>query len=39
MPLSRPVNGMASLSDGEGYWFVASDGGIFSFDAPFYGAG
>ena len=22
-----------------GYWLVASDGGIFSFGAPFFGAG
>ena len=21
-----------------GYWLVASDGGIFSFDSPFYGS-
>jgi len=26
-------------SDGKGYWFVASDGGIFSFgDAAFHGS-
>ena len=22
-----------------GYWLAGSDGGVFSFDAPFYGAG
>jgi hypothetical protein len=22
-----------------GYWLVASDGGVFSFNSPFYGAG
>ena len=25
-------------SDGVGYWLVASDGGIFAFDAPFRGS-
>jgi hypothetical protein len=30
---------MASTSDGLGYWFVASDGGIFSYgDAKFQGS-
>jgi hypothetical protein len=29
---------MSTPPDGQGYWFVASDGGIFSFDAPFYGS-
>ncbi|HEX5925139.1 MAG TPA: hypothetical protein VFY45_15005, partial [Baekduia sp.] len=24
--------------DGSGYWLVASDGGVFAFDAPFYGS-
>ena len=32
---ARPVDVAVS----GGYWMVASDGGIFSFDAPFYGAG
>src|SRR5258708_15022545 len=36
--LSRPVVAMATTADGKGYWQVASDGGIFSFNAPFYGA-
>ena len=37
--LNRPVNGMTATSDGKGYWFVASDGGIFSFgDAAFHGS-
>ena len=25
-------------ADGSGYWLVASDGGIFAFDAPFKGS-
>ena len=30
---------MQSTSDGGGYWFVASDGGIFTYgDAPFRGS-
>ena len=30
---------MAADPEGEGYWLVASDGGIFSFgDAKFYGS-
>ena len=30
---------MASTPDGQGYWLVASDGGIFSYgDAQFYGS-
>ena len=34
-----PVVGMAATPDGQGYWLVASDGGIFSFgDAPFHGS-
>lgn len=37
--LSKPVVGMATTLDGQGYWLVASDGGIFSFgDAQFYGS-
>jgi len=35
---NQPVVAMQSTSDGQGYWFVASDGGIFSYgDAPFRG--
>jgi hypothetical protein len=30
---------MAADPSTGGYWLVASDGGVFSFDAPFYGAG
>ncbi len=29
---------MTTTANGQGYWEVASDGGIFSFNAPFYGA-
>ena len=39
MRLNRPVVGMTPSSDGNGYWLVASDGGIFSFgDARFHGS-
>src|SRR5581483_610506 len=34
--LNRPVMGMAAAP--AGYWLVASDGGIFAFDAPFRGS-
>ena len=35
----RPIVGMASTPSGDGYWLVASDGGIFTFgDAHFYGS-
>jgi len=37
--LARPVVGMALDSATGGYWLVASDGGIFAFDAPFDGSG
>ena len=37
--LNQPVVGMASTSDGKGYWLVAKDGGVFSFgNAGFYGS-
>jgi hypothetical protein len=37
--LNQPVVGMATTSDGRGYWMVAADGGIFAFgDAAFYGS-
>ncbi|MCZ7528698.1 MAG: CAP domain-containing protein [Acidimicrobiia bacterium] len=39
LPVSRPVVGMAATPSGNGYWLVASDGGIFSFgDATFHGS-
>ena len=37
--LDKPVVGMASNPDGNGYWLVAGDGGVFSFgDAHFHGS-
>ena len=37
--LNRPVVGMAATPSGNGYWLVASDGGIFAFgDAGFHGS-
>ncbi len=37
--LQGPVVGMAPTPDGQGYWLVALDGGVFSFgDAAFYGS-
>jgi hypothetical protein len=37
--LNRPIVGMQAAANGNGYWLVGSDGGIFSFgDAPFHGS-
>ena len=36
--LARPIVAMATTANGTGYWVVAADGGVFSFNAPFYGA-
>jgi beta-lactamase family protein len=37
--LNQPVVGLAATPDGQGYWLVARDGGIFTFgDAGFYGS-
>ena len=38
MTLNKPIVGMAADPTTGGYWLVASDGGIFSFDAPFDGS-
>ena len=38
MVLADPVVGMSATTDGTGYRVVASDGGIFAFNAPFYGS-
>jgi hypothetical protein len=38
-PLNQPMVGMTPTADGQGYWDVAADGGIFAFgDAGFYGS-
>ena len=37
--LNQPIVGMAKARIGDGYWLVASDGGIFSFgDSKFFGS-
>ncbi len=36
--LNKPIVGMAPTPNGSGYWLVASDGGIFAFNAPFLGS-
>ena len=38
LTLNKPIVGMAADPQTGGYWLVASDGGIFSFNAPFLGA-
>ncbi|MCI4320639.1 MAG: L,D-transpeptidase family protein, partial [Thermoplasmata archaeon] len=34
--LNKPIVGVAAAGDGEGYWLVASDGGIFTFGSARY---
>jgi hypothetical protein len=37
--INEPVVGIAATPDGNGYWEVAADGGIFAFgDAGFHGS-
>ncbi|MGH9281737.1 MAG: hypothetical protein ACRD0S_02245, partial [Acidimicrobiales bacterium] len=36
--LNQPVVGLAADPQNRGYWFVAADGGVFAFDAPFLGS-
>jgi len=38
MHINRPVVGMAVDNATSGYWLVASDGGVFAFNAPFLGS-
>ncbi len=38
-PLAAPIVGMAATPDGQGYWLVGADGGIFNFgDATYVGS-
>ncbi len=37
--LNAPVVGVAATPDGQGYWEIAADGGVFNFgDARFFGS-
>ena len=36
--LNQPVVGLSPTPDNRGYWLVASDGGVFAFNAPFRGS-
>ncbi len=37
--LNQPLVGMAATGDQQGYWMVASDGGVFTYgDAHFFGS-
>jgi hypothetical protein len=38
MHLNAPIVGMQATRNGSGYRFVATDGGIFSYNAPFFGS-
>jgi secreted trypsin-like serine protease len=34
----QPIVGVVADPDGDGYWMVGADGGVFSFNAPFRGS-
>ena len=36
--LDKPVIDLVPTAAGTGYWLVASDGGVFAFNAPFRGS-
>ena len=36
--INRPLVSMAADPDGRGYWVVGADGGVFAYDAPFFGS-
>jgi len=38
LPLNQPIEHLVPTADGGRYWLGASDGGIFTFGAPFLGA-
>lgn len=38
LPLTGPIVSMAATRFGDGYYLLGSDGGVFSFGAPFYGS-
>jgi hypothetical protein len=38
LTLVAPVTGIVADPDGVGYWITAYDGGVFSFEAPFFGS-
>ena len=38
LTLNKPIVGLSTDYSTGGYWLVASDGGVFAFDATFYGS-
>ena len=38
LKLNKPVVSMAPKPNGQGYWLVASDGGLFAFGVPYFGS-
>ena len=37
--MNKPITSMTAAKDGRGYWFVASDGGVFAFGSvEFFGS-
>ncbi len=37
-PLNKPIVSMTVNATGSGYWLLGADGGVFSFNVPFYGS-
>ena len=38
MPLSQPAVTIFASPNGQGYWIVAADGGVFAYGVPFFGS-
>jgi hypothetical protein len=39
LPITAPIVGSASTSDGNGYWLFSADGGVFAYgDAVYFGS-
>ncbi|MFZ4516245.1 MAG: hypothetical protein ACOYN3_08035, partial [Acidimicrobiia bacterium] len=38
LQLNRPIIGMALKPSGAGYWLLGADGGVFAFQAAYYGS-
>lgn len=36
--LNKPIVGMPPSANGNGYYLVAAEGGMFTFNVPFYGS-
>lgn len=36
--MNAPIVGVSATTDGSGYYLVASNGGVFAYNAPFLGS-